>query len=222
MGFFDRWRGRPSPASPHPATSRAETEQETVPAGHELYQYRTAPLPSIVSTNAVAWLAHLGSSSDEAEQELDTILAGVDALMQGARPRILLSTGSGRLSSLMAPNNPEVLPYPHGMLVWTVDAGGVAGAPRGASLVQRWLRCIYKLRTRGAPPLQYVFLHEIASPRARAVAALVRGLGLAVRVPAQRRLLSSPRCAVPRASSCRRCSAATRTRKTRRMPSRSR
>jgi hypothetical protein len=154
-----------------------------VPEGHELSLYRTVVLPSIVSTKAVVWLAHLGSSSDEAEEELDTILTRVDALMQGARPRILLSTGTGRLSSLMAPNNPPVLPHPHGMLVWTVDADGLAGAPRGSSLVQRWLRCIYTLGTRGAPPLQSVFLHKIASPRARAVAALVRGLGPDVRVP---------------------------------------
>jgi hypothetical protein len=50
-------------------------------------------------------------------------------------------------------------------------------------LVQRWLGCIYTVGTRGAPPLQCVFLYEIESARARAVAALVRGLGLEVRVP---------------------------------------
>jgi hypothetical protein len=51
------------------------TGQLTVPEGHEVTVYRPAPVPSITSTMAVAWLAHLGSSSDDAEQELDTILS---------------------------------------------------------------------------------------------------------------------------------------------------
>ena len=154
-----------------------------VPEGHRLVLYRLDPRSLIVSTDAVAWLAHLGTSSDDAEQELDAVLAGVGALMQGGRPRILLSSGGGRLSSLMAPNDPQILPQPHGMLVWTVDAAGLAGAPRGSTLVQRWLRCLYVTGTRSAPPAQCVFLRETASPQARAVAALVRGLGFAVHVP---------------------------------------
>jgi hypothetical protein len=157
-----------------------------VPDGHRVATYSVGALPAVGSTEAVAWLAHLGTGSDEAEQELDAILARVGELMAGARPRIVLSVEAGSLSSLMAPNDPRVLACPRGVLIWTVDADGLAGAPRGTSLVQRWLRCLYTTGTRGEPPAQQVFLHAARSPRARAFAALVHGLGIGVRVPEPR------------------------------------
>lgn len=183
---------RAAPISASPATSPAATqdvgaadaEHFIVPAGHEVRTYGMMLHSSVEACAGGIWLAHVTGSmgSDEPEHGLAMILAEVDELMRGPRPRVFVSHASGSFSSLMAPNDPEVIEYP-GVLVWTVDAALLAGAPGAPSLVQRWLRCIYTIGTRGTPPLQVVFLRETASPRARAVAALVRGLPLEVRTP---------------------------------------
>jgi hypothetical protein len=153
-----------------------------VPAGHQVSVYSTRSLPSIGSSTGGVWLVQVGGSSDETEAELDTILAGVRELLRGPRPRIALSNVLGPISLLMAPANAEVILH-HGLLVWTVDAASLAGAPQAPALVQRWLRYIYTIGTLGEPLSQLVFLHEVASPGAHAIAALVRGLGFTVRVP---------------------------------------
>jgi hypothetical protein len=153
----------------------------TLPEGHQLKLYRPVQSTSLVSTDAVVWLAHVGGRSDEEAEQLDDLVARVDALLSGGRPRILLAEAE-RLSELMAPHDPRVVAHPHGMLLWTVDVAGLVGAPGAPSLVQRWLRCLHAHATSDTPPTQCVFLPELASPQARAVAGLVRGLGIEVRV----------------------------------------
>jgi hypothetical protein len=153
-----------------------------VPDGHKLSIHSMSLSPSICSLEGGIWLAQIDGSSDDTEAEFDAILAGVDARMHGARPHVLLSAISGSLSSLMAPADPEVTSR-DGMLAWTVDAASLARATGASMVIQRWLRCIYAVGTGSTPLAQQVFVHEIASPHARAVVALVRGLGIDVRVP---------------------------------------
>jgi hypothetical protein len=153
----------------------------TVPDGHQLKLYRPVQSTSLISTDAVVWLAHVGGRTDEEAEQLDDLIARIDALLSGGRPRILLATAR-RLSELMAPHDPQVAAHPHGMLLWTVDVAGLVGAPDAPALIQRWLRCLHVHATSNAPPTQCVFLPEIASLQARALSGLVRGLGLEVRV----------------------------------------
>jgi hypothetical protein len=197
MRLFDRWRRRSdsttaSPAAFSAAASPAATQAASardaqhfiVPAGHAARTYGMPVHSSVDACAGGTWLVHVGGSlgSDEPEIGLDMILARVHELIGGPRPRVLLNRAPAPITSFLVPNDPEMVEHA-GILVWTVDAARLAGAPRAPSLVQRWLRCMYTIGTRGTPLLQIVFLSETASPRARALATLVSGLGLEVRVP---------------------------------------
>jgi hypothetical protein len=194
MGLFDRWRRRAASISTSAATSSAATSSATthdgvaeflVPDGHKVGMHRPALCSSVDPCEGGIWLVDLFGrlTGDEPEVELEKLLAEVEQRMRGPRPRVVLNNTRVGLSCLMAPNEPELLVLQDGMVVWSVNAAGLAGAARAPWLVQRWLRFIYTVGTRGTPPAQMVYLHGTKSPRARAIAALVRGLGLDVRTP---------------------------------------
>lgn len=176
MGLLDRWRKRADP----PAAPPADEGRAVVPEGHQVDIHRANPLPGLARSAAGVWIAHLGVSSDELEEDLDRVLDEVAPLLGGPRPQILLAAVRGRLSSLMAPANPEVTPV-SGHLVWTLDAAALAGAPRAPALVQRLLRQMYV--TSRASISQTVFALNHDEAPARAVVTLIRELGIEVRAP---------------------------------------
>lgn len=177
MGFFDRWRKRGEAPS---AAATEEVGQMTVPEGHRVALHRMPPQPGVVSSAAGVWLAHLGVSSDEQEEEMDSVLREVEALLGRPRPKILLAAVDGQLSSLMAPANPPVV-QAAGYLLWTVDVRALAHAPRAPALVQRLLRRMYV--TSRASIAQTVFVLGEESAAGRAVVELFGELGLEVRRP---------------------------------------
>ncbi|WP_438038280.1 hypothetical protein [Sorangium sp. So ce128] len=176
MGLFDRWRKR----ADAPAASPADDEHVVVPEGHQVDIHRASPLPGFARSAAGVWLAHVGGSSDELEEDLDRVLGEVEMLLSGPRPQIFLAADHGLLSSLMAPADPALTPI-SGHLVWTLDAAALAGAPRASALVQRLLRRIY-VTSRAAITQSVFALSNDAAP-ARAVVTLIRELGIGVRAP---------------------------------------
>lgn len=177
MGFFDRWRKRGETPS---AAATEEMGQMTVPEGHRVAAHRMQPQPGVTTSAAGVWLAHLGVSSDEQEEAMDSVLRETEALLGRPRPKILLAAVDGQLSSLMAPANPPVI-QAAGYLVWTVDVRALAHAPRAPTLVQRLLRRMYV--TSRASIAQTVFVLGGESAAGRAVVELFGELGLEVRRP---------------------------------------
>ncbi len=154
----------------------------TVPEGHRVGVHRMGPLPYVGRCDGGAWLAHQGLGSDELDLELGRMLEEVEALACGPRPRVALASFEGGFAGLFQPSSPEVLDRP-GELVWTFDAAALAGAPDAPTIVQELLRRVHALRVRAAPALsQTAFLADLASPRARAIADLLLGLGIQVRL----------------------------------------
>ena len=178
MGFFDRWRKNAEP--PAVVAAAAEVERVVVPEGHRVALHRMTPRPGVDCSAAGVWLAHLGASSDEKEEEMEAVLGEVEALLGRPRPKILLAAVDGQVSSLMAPANPPVV-QAAGYLLWTVDVGALAHAPRAPALVQRLLRRMYV--TSRASIAQTVFVLGEESGAGRAVVELIGELGVEVRRP---------------------------------------
>lgn len=151
-----------------------------MPEGHRLDIHRVSPLPRVGCSAAGVWLAHLGVSSDDLEEELDHVLLEVEALVAGPRPQVFFVTARGPISSLMAPANPERI-LVSGHLVWTFSADALAAVQRAPALVQRMLRCMYA--TSRAAITQSAFVQSVDAAPARAIVELIRELGVAVREP---------------------------------------
>ncbi len=176
MDLFDRWRKQADPPPPSPAGEPLLV----VPDGHRLDTRRAMPWPCVTSSAAGVWLAHLGLSSDEPEEELDRVIEKIEVLLAGSRSQIRLVDARARISSLMSPGHPpEKLVSAH--LIWTFDAAALAGAPRAAALVQRLLRCMYV--TSRAAISQSAFALNAGTAPARALVTLVRELRIPVREP---------------------------------------
>lgn len=177
MGFFDRLFRRTPSDVPPPAPGTA-----TVPPGHRLYEIPAPSLPASGQSPGGVWLAHLGRGTDEAAEDLDRLLAEVDALTHEPRPGPLLASRQGPVSELFAPSNPRIL-RPPGLLVWTGALDALAGAPEGPRLVERLLRRMQDLRALAEPPAQVLYLLDGDRPRACRVAEHVLALGIDVRLP---------------------------------------
>jgi hypothetical protein len=172
MGLFDRQRKR--------ADSTADKEGKVVvPEGHRVDTYRANLLPGVQRSSAGVWLAHFGIGSDEQTEEVDHVLAEVEGHVGNPQPRILLASAQGTLSSLMAPADPKLTPLV-GLLLWTINAAALAGAPHTPALVQRFLRRLY-VTARSIP--QNVFVMNCDTASAQAVVTLIHELGIGVRTP---------------------------------------
>lgn len=138
-------------------------------------------LPGIERCAGGVCLVQQGSASDEPQAEMEPILAEVEGMLNEPRAQVLVATGARSVSELFAPANPEVRLIP-GMLVWMLDVDSLAGARDAPALVQRVLRALHRLGTLPEPMSQMVYLRQIASHRARALAELILGLAIEVRV----------------------------------------
>lgn len=178
MGFFDRWKKQAAPPTPA-AGSAPDT---VVPDGHHVSTYKARPVPGVGVSQSGVWLAHVGHSSDEQETELAAALDALRSLLGGRRPKVLLANVRGTLSSLFAPANPELRQL-DGMLVWIVAAEALGESAQAPVLVQRLLRCMYRVGSGDTPLSQNVFVHGVASARGRAVAEMIGSVGIGVRLP---------------------------------------
>jgi hypothetical protein len=107
-----------------------------VPPDHEVHIRPLAFEPSVIPTRAGVIVASFGSAGDDADRELDEVLAGVEReIARGPRNVSVVNVkGPLRVDSMFAPGRPEVgvLQTP---ISWTFHAGAVA------SLMASPVRC---------------------------------------------------------------------------------
>lgn len=153
--------------------------QLMVPDGHEVQLHHVKGLaPEVMQAPGGAWLANVGSSSDEQPEELKRLLTQVHELTRGVRPQVLLAVSGGALSSLFAPADVMVQPL-RGWLIWTLDAPALVHAPEAPVLLQHLLRCMYRISR--MPIGQSVFLSCHDTTTTPVIEALFHELGLGVR-----------------------------------------
>lgn len=142
-----------------------------VPEGHRIHVTRAWPTPRVFERPG-GWVAQLGASSDAVESELEAIIAEVDALVGGPRPRIVVANGSVGIEALFAPADPDVIAV-EGLLLWVIDADAIGTTPALCG------RFVDQLRKHAIA--QTVFVTDASSPRARAVIAAIQSLDIGVR-----------------------------------------
>lgn len=125
LDLFNRWR---KPAS------RAMVK---VPPGHESTAYRVAPIPGLVCADGGVLLAHLGTSSDHAECELEAICVEVEAALRASRREVCLASGFSSLGEFFAQKDPQWVSR-SGVLLWTIDRGCLIEWAREPARM-RWL-----------------------------------------------------------------------------------
>jgi hypothetical protein len=151
-------------------------ENVLVPEGHEVYLHRVSPSPGVVTSPGGIWFAHVGSSSDDAPSEIDALIARVEELAGGVRPRVLLCAEMVPLQRLFETALPA-LEQEAGVVAWVLHAGALAGAEHATRVIQKWLRAVHQL---SKIIRQIVCVHGVDSPRARVIPELLLGMGIHV------------------------------------------
>ena len=145
-------------------------ENVRVPKDHGVYLHRVSSLPGVATSPGGIWVAHFGSSSDDAPSEIDALIARVEELAGGVRPKVLLCAEMVPIQRLFQTTLP-VIQQEAGFVSWVLHAGALASAECASQVIQKWLRSVYQL---SKTIRQIVFVHGVDSQRARVVPARPR------------------------------------------------
>lgn len=135
-----------------------------VPHGHHVTLYSPLNEPMLQRCHSQALIAHLGSASDEFEEELCAVETEIQTELSkvypesGVSPRsVLLATDAHQISDAFAPNNPKVLLIP-GLLLWVMDAGSAHLWLRNPDPLLQAIRRIGSYQFNGEQIRQFVTL----------------------------------------------------------------
>ncbi len=142
--------------------------------------------PQLVAASGGAWIVHLGTSSDDAARELESLCDDLEARLQShARPVHLF--GGMYLDDAFTAQDDAWTTIP-ALLIWTIARDCLAdwaARPGGMQQMLRRLHSIGRTRYPHRPDLQVLlFVTGAGSFEVEAIVRLIAGLGISVRVPA--------------------------------------
>lgn len=107
LNLFNRWR------------KPAKSAMVRVPRGHQLDIYSAGPIPALVCAEGGVLLAHLGTSSDHADCELEAMCVEVEAALRASRREVCMASGFSGLREFFAQKDPQWVSR-SGVLLWTI------------------------------------------------------------------------------------------------------
>jgi hypothetical protein len=157
------------------------SDTTVVPAGHEVTVFSMPIEPGVRITDGNVIIASLGVAGDDADRELDEILADVDkALAKEASAQLVNIKGRIQLDSLFAPNTLDVLSV-RSPITWVFHDGTVistmASERRRAAVME------FMHRAAKASVPQSVYFIEPPEPSVALFAQHMVGLGVVMRQP---------------------------------------
>lgn len=162
-------------------SSGMSSETTVVPADHEVTVFTMAIEPSVRVTDGNVIIANLGIAGDDADRELDEVLAGVDtALAKQASAQLVNMNGPLQLADLFAPNPLETVTV-RSPITWVFHDGSVvstmASERRRAAVIE------FMHRAAKASVAQVVYFIEPPEPSVALFAQHMIGLGVVMRQP---------------------------------------
>jgi len=152
-----------------------------VPDDHEVTIFHMSIEPGVLVTEGNVIIANFGVAGDDADKELDEILAAVDsALAADATAQLVTESGPILLSSLFAPNVLKTLSV-RSPITWVFHDGSVLSTM--ASERRRGLVISFMQRLARASIPQAVYFVEPPEPSVALFAQHMIGLGVGLRQP---------------------------------------
>lgn len=157
-------------------------ETVTVPADHEVGVIRLPFEATVMRTPGGAIVASLGSASDDADRELETVLANVERelAMTPTMVNVVAETGRVRMADLFAPAQPK-LATTRSPITWCFHAGAVASLMASPGRRRMLFEQLHRIAQ--IPIMQTACVIDGATPAVVAFVKLAYGLGLDVRQP---------------------------------------
>jgi hypothetical protein len=157
------------------------SDTTVVPDDHEVTVFTMAIEPGVHVTEGNVIIANLGVAGDDADRELDDVLAAVDAaLAKQASAQLVKVSGQFQVSSLFAPNTPDTLSV-RSPIMWVFHDGTVistmASERRRAAVME------FMHRAAKASVPQSVYFIEPPEPAVALFAQHMIGLGVVMRQP---------------------------------------
>lgn len=172
LKFFNKWR---KPAEPF----------TTVPPGHQVTVYSAAPCPALIRSEGGVLLAHLGTSSDNADIELEKLCAEIGAVLMAPPPDVHIVSGPISLGGILATREPQWAPQP-GLLLWTIHRSALVDWASEPVRMRQLLRRLYRTGESQWPGLRRgIFVAEIHPVKDRAIVQILDGLDIPVRTTAR-------------------------------------
>ncbi len=193
MGFFDRLRkifsasppARGDAPSVAPEDAPGSFHSIAAPEGHKILCYPPSSEPGLVRTSGGVLIANFGVVGDDSERELKDLLLEVEtALSESRKPAHLVNFNRDvRIDELFAPADPPVLRF-HSPISWIFHRGSAHSILAVPQRLQTFLRRVCEISARKGPSIpQAAYLVDDPTPAPRALARLLRELGLEVRQP---------------------------------------
>jgi hypothetical protein len=153
-----------------------------VPAGHEVRVFDLPFQPGVTRTPAGLILAGFGSAGDDADRELDMVLAGVDR--ECAEPtrtlELVAVDGRMRIADTFAPSRPKTLRV-ESPITWCFHAGAITSLMATATRRNALFERMHRLAR--SEVMQSVSVIGGPSAAVVAFADVLRGLRVPLRVP---------------------------------------
>jgi hypothetical protein len=157
------------------------SDTTVVPADHEVTVFSMPTEPGVRMTDGNVIIASLGIAGDDADRELDEILAAVDkALATEASAQLVNIKGQIQLDSLFAPNTLDVLSV-RSPVTWVFHDGTVVSTMASERRRAAVMACMHRVAK--ASVRQVVYFIEPPEPSVALFAQHMIGLGVVMRQP---------------------------------------